>query len=60
MLHNWGESKTKVFIDFGDEYLWRLVLFDPKTKRGAVGSIPRSALIEDCLTGTKIRVTYKD
>lgn len=60
LLHNWGESKAKVYIDFGDEYLWRLVLFDPKTKHGAVGPVFRSALIDDCLTGTKIRVLAKN
>ncbi len=57
LLHNWGESKAKVYIDFGKEMLWRLVFFDPVKKIGAVGPIPKTALIEDCLKGIKISVT---
>ena len=57
LLHNWGESKVNVYLDFGKEMLWRLVLFDPVKKVGAVGPIPKSALIEDCFRGTTINVT---
>lgn len=60
LLHNWGEAKAKVFLDFGDEHLWRLVTFNPDTKRGAVGPLARTALLEDCLTGTTFRVSAKD
>lgn len=59
LLHNWADSSVKVFLDFGKEVLWRLVFFDSKKKLGAVGPIPKSALIEDCFNGTKISVTEK-
>jgi competence protein CoiA len=57
LLHNWGESEVKVYIDFGKDILWRLVFFDGVKKVGAVGPLPRSAFIEDCHKGTKISVT---
>jgi competence protein CoiA len=60
LLHDWSKSKVKIFFDFGKEVLWRLVLFDPDKKVGAVGPIPKSALIEDCLRGTQISVSTLD
>lgn len=59
LLHNWGQSSKKVYLDFGDQYLWRLVFFDNNRKRGAVGPIFKDAVVEDCLNGTPIRVLTK-
>ena len=56
-LHNWSDTGTKVYLDFGKDFLWRLVFFDPIKKVGAVGPIPRSAFIADCFKGTSISVT---
>jgi competence protein CoiA len=58
LLHDWSQSEVKVFLDFGKEVLWRLVLFDTKKKIGAVGPITKSVLIEDCLKGTQISVSF--
>lgn len=57
LLYNWGESTAKVYLDFGQDILWRLVFFDSAKKIGAVGPIPKNALIEDCLKGKEISVT---
>ena len=56
LLNDWSEARAKVYLDFGTAMLWRLVLFDPKTNIGAVGPLPKSALIEDCIKGTSISV----
>jgi competence protein CoiA len=56
LMHNWCESKVKVYIDFGKDVLWRLVLFDKSKKVGAVGPLPKSAFIEDCHKGVQISV----
>lgn len=55
-LHNWSDAGAKVYLDFGKDHLWRLVFFDRHKKVGAVGPIPKVAFIEDCLSGTSIRV----
>lgn len=60
LLHNWGEAKAKVYLDFGEDVLWRLIVFDPIKKTGAVGPIPRETFIEDCRSGTTFRVAYRD
>jgi hypothetical protein len=57
LLHNWSESKVKVYLDFGKDMLWRLILFDSAQKVGAVGPLPKTAFIEDCLKGSEISVT---
>jgi len=36
LFHNWSESKARVFFDFGDPALWRLLDFDKQTKVGKV------------------------
>ena len=59
LLHNWSEAKSNVYLDFGGDDLWRLVFFNTTKKVGAVGPIHKSALIEDCMTGTNIRVSYR-
>ncbi len=56
LLHNWGESKAKVYLDFGKDVVWRLIFFDPQKKVGAVGPLTKEAFIEDCMKGTEISV----
>lgn len=56
-LRNWGEATAKVYLDFGDAVLWRLVFFDPVKKAGAVGPVKKDAFIHDCQTGVSIHVT---
>lgn len=57
-LENWGESKAKVYLDFGKDVVWRLVYFDKNKKIGAVGPLFKEALINDCLSGKDISVSY--
>lgn len=57
LLHDWGQSSKKVYLDFGQNVLWRLVFFDAEKKIGAVGPIPRAVIIEDCLKGKEISVS---
>lgn len=57
LFHNWCESKVKVYIDFGKDVLWRLVVFDPSKNIGAVGPLSKSDFIEDCRNGVQISVT---
>jgi competence protein CoiA len=57
LFHNWCESNCKVYIDFGKDVLWRLVLFDPKKNIGVVGPLPKSAFVEDCKKSIGISVT---
>jgi competence protein CoiA len=53
LMHNWSEAKSRVFLDFGDEFyngkpmLWVLICFDKTTKQGVVGPYPKALLIEN-------------
>ena len=58
LLHNWGESTVKVYLDFGEDTLWRLVFYDSDKKRGAVGPISKTVFINDCHKGKNISVSY--
>lgn len=57
-LPNWGNSKVKVYLDFGKDVVWRLVFFDTKDKVGAVGPLSKDVFINDCLSGKTIHVSY--
>ena len=59
LFHNWAPASAPVYLDFGDEYLWRLIFFRADTKTAAVGPILRSTFIEDCATGQSIRLLAK-
>ncbi len=59
-LNNWSEAKAKVYLDFGEDVLWRLVFYDADKKIGAVGPITKEAFIEDCINGTPIRVMVQE
>lgn len=54
LLHNWSEATAKVFLDFGADVLWRLVLFEPEKRVAAVGPMRRDWLIQSCIAGDPI------
>jgi len=56
LLHNWSQVSKDVYLDFGEDVIWRLILFDTKTKKGAVGPIKKSTFIEDLISGAPIRL----
>lgn len=56
ILHNWKQSTTKVYLDFDDNCLWRLIFFDPAKKIGTVTPVPISIFLNDCITGREISV----
>ncbi len=56
LLHYWGKSQVKVFIDFGENILWNLVLYDDNRRIGAVAPLTKKAFINDCLKGVDISV----
>jgi hypothetical protein len=60
LLHFWSASSKQVYLDFGNDVLWRLVSFNPETRKGLVGLIPKSVFIEDCLSGKSMRVAFID
>ncbi|WP_020401899.1 competence protein CoiA [Gracilimonas tropica] len=60
IFHNWIDSNARVYIDFGEDVLWRLLLFDKRKKVGALGPIHKYMFIEDCLTGTEISALRSD
>ncbi len=53
-FHSWSESKVKVYIDYGDDILWRLIRFDKTKNYGLVSPIDKSILIRDCIEGKEI------
>lgn len=57
LLHTWSQATAKVYLDFGDEWLWRLISFDRNQGVGVVGPVPKQTFVEDCLVGTSIRVS---
>lgn len=57
-LANWSEATANVYLDFGKDVVWRLVFYDKKEKIGAVGPLPKSDFIENCMKGKEISVSY--
>ena len=57
-LSNWGKASTKVYLDFGDEVLWRIILYKDGENMAAVAPIDKQAFIEDCLNEQSVRVSY--
>ncbi len=57
LLEYWGDSQVKIYLDFGQDVLWRLILFDAQNKMGAVGPLPKQTFIEDCKKGIGISVS---
>lgn len=60
LFANWCAATAHVYIDFGEEVLWRLICFDEKTKKGAVGPVFRRTLIEDLRNSAPVRILYRD
>jgi hypothetical protein len=44
---NWIKATKPVFFDFGENVLWRLVLYNPTSRKGVIGPIKRDSLVED-------------
>lgn len=55
LFANWSQATAHVYLDFGEEVVWRLIYFDFDTKQGAVGPILKKTFIEDLLSGEPIR-----
>ncbi|MCA8194087.1 competence protein CoiA [Burkholderia vietnamiensis] len=56
LLRNWGEAKANVYLDFGEDVIWRLISFDPKEKAAVVGPVARDSFVEDCVLGAAFRM----
>jgi competence protein CoiA len=54
LFENWMQATKPVFIDFGQNNLWRLVMFNPSTKKGVLGPIGREYLIADLTQGNPL------
>jgi competence protein CoiA len=54
LFDNWIQATKPVFFDFGGANLWRLVMFDPSTKKGVVGPGGKDYLVEDFIEGNRI------
>lgn len=60
LLQFWSASSKHVYLDFGNDALWRLMSFNPETRKGSASLIPKSVFIEDCLSGKSMRVAFID
>jgi competence protein CoiA len=54
LFDNWIQATKPVFIDFGGANLWRLIMFNSSTKKGAVGPGGKEYLIEDFIQGNAL------
>jgi competence protein CoiA len=41
LFANWGMSSRAVYVDFGDDLLWKVLRFDKQTKTGAVSPVDK-------------------
>ena len=46
LLDNWIQATKPAFIDFGQNILWRLVLYNRTSRKGVIGPIKRDCLVE--------------
>jgi hypothetical protein len=63
LLHFWGASSKRVYLDFGNEgpwinVIWRLVSFDPNNGKGIVAPAKKEWFIEDCISGREIHSLF--
>ena len=55
LFHNWAETSSPVYLDFGDEeLLWRLAHFDADANGGVVIPTTREWLVDACIKGEPI------
>jgi hypothetical protein len=54
LFDNWILATKPVFVDFGQANLWRLIMFDPSTKKGAVGPAGKEYLVDDFIKGNPL------
>jgi hypothetical protein len=55
LFHNWVRATKPVFFHFGNDIVWRLVFFDPKTKKGALGPMKREDLVAHLRNGIPLQ-----
>jgi competence protein CoiA len=51
LLDRWSKSSHRIFFDFGEPHLWRLVRFDASTKKGFVAAVSKDELVKDAIAG---------
>jgi hypothetical protein len=54
LFHNWIQATKPVLIDFGGANLWRLIIFDSSSKKGAVGPGGKDYFIKDFVEGNTL------
>ena len=55
LMHNWAETTSPVYLDFGDEeLLWRLAHFDADLNKGVVMPTTHEWLVNACIKGEPI------
>lgn len=60
LFHNWSQVGARVYLDFGTDLLFRLITFNPDTKKGATGPIHKTTAIQDCLDGRPVSVLFRE
>lgn len=56
----WANSSKPVYIDFGDDNVWRFWQFIPEHRIAYVTPIPKQMFIESCLLSNPVPSTKKD
>jgi hypothetical protein len=54
LFDNWALATKPVFIDFGRANLWRPIMFNPLTKKEAVGPAGKEYLVTDFIMGNPL------
>ena len=52
-------DEAPVYLDFGEEFVWRLILLKADSKVASVGPVLKSAFLDDCLAGHPVRLLAK-
>ena len=51
LFDNWIQATKPVFVDFGENILWRLVLYNCTSRKGVIGPIKQDSLVENLTQG---------
>lgn len=54
LFHRWSFTEKPVFIDFGEDILWRLVFFDCQEKKGIVGPVRKEEQIQALINNERL------
>lgn len=57
IFHNWGQASKCVYIDFGGDFIWRLLEFRPQERMAYVSPIAFDQFIDSCLSDRPIGAT---